>query len=879
MIPRHGHPGTFGTRIQQRVGGAGGAEGAKGAEMFRCSVVIASLAVLLAAAQPSAQGRPDGPPYAGRPLVDVLQDLNRRGLRIVFSTSLVRPALRVGGEPAGPTPREVLDQVLRPHGLQARPGPQGVLIVARAPRSRENGAAAPAAAATLRGRVVDADTDVPLPDALVVLQRPERRVTTDADGRFEIGGVEPGRQSLFVSLVGYTLARPDVDVRGDGVTDVLVPLAAGAGAYTEQLTVRGADQTAPSAAPTQFAVRSFELQELRGVLADDPFRAMQAMPNAATGDDFRAEFSVRGSEFRQMGLSLDGVSAPWLVHGVQAVEDTGTIAMINGDALDEATLTSGAQPQIHGNRTGARLDMTLREGSRDAFRIGGLISGTSASLVAEGPLGGSRRGAWIGSIRQSYIDWLIRKLDTQEQTSFGFTDAQAKAVFDVTPRHQLRLTAVGGRSTLDELEEAFAINGVRIGRAATGMAVAAWRATFGSAVVMTQRVGWAGLTYRNSNDYQQDVAEGRESLWNWRADAVYALRPWLSVDAGASVDRDWASSVRATYGAVDGAPPVVRSWNTYDRERRRQGGYLGARLHPTSAITVDGGARLDHERAYGDTTTSPWLLARWSPLERISVSAGAGIAHQLPDVTQLSPEGTVDPAGAERARYLDASAAYRLTSDLTLEASVYDREESGTLRQDVSTPRLSNGAVYFPFYNALWSNAADVSSRGVEVTLRRNAPGGLVGWVSYAYGRTRAVDLATGEEYWGDFDQRHLLNVYGSYRIGSRTNVSAKLRVGSNMPVLGYFSVRTGAGTGDELTLGATRNNLRLPAYSRLDLRLNRTYHFTRRRLTLYVEVLNVLNHENLGRTNGNVRRDGTVVGFVETLFPFLPSAGIRLEF
>ena len=27
----------------------------------------------------------DAPRYAGRPLVDVLQDLNRRGLRIVFS--------------------------------------------------------------------------------------------------------------------------------------------------------------------------------------------------------------------------------------------------------------------------------------------------------------------------------------------------------------------------------------------------------------------------------------------------------------------------------------------------------------------------------------------------------------------------------------------------------------------------------------------------------------------------------------------------------------------------------------------------------------------------------------------------------------------------
>src|SRR3954467_7890037 len=87
----------------------------------------------------AAQEGREAPLYAGRPLVDVLQDLNRRGLRIVFSTSVVPVALRVSVEPVG-TPREILDQVLRPHGLYARPGAQGVLIVARAPKGREDAA-------------------------------------------------------------------------------------------------------------------------------------------------------------------------------------------------------------------------------------------------------------------------------------------------------------------------------------------------------------------------------------------------------------------------------------------------------------------------------------------------------------------------------------------------------------------------------------------------------------------------------------------------------------------------------------------------------------------------------------------------------------------
>src|SRR6186997_553065 len=135
-------------------------------------LLISSCAIPLAAQEGS-----EAPFYAGRPLVEVLQDLNRRGLRIVFSTSLVPMTLRVSAEPAG-TPREILDQVLRPHGLYARPGAQSVLIVARAPRRRDDPAPAtparvapspagsdqPAHTASVSGQVRD-QSGAPIPGA------------------------------------------------------------------------------------------------------------------------------------------------------------------------------------------------------------------------------------------------------------------------------------------------------------------------------------------------------------------------------------------------------------------------------------------------------------------------------------------------------------------------------------------------------------------------------------------------------------------------------------------------------------------------------------------------------------------------------------------
>src|SRR5688572_15258162 len=166
---------------------------------------IAMLLLLGGCAMPlAAQESSEAPRYAGRPLVEVLQDLNRRGLRIVFSTSLVAPALRVSAEPVG-TPREILDQVLRPHRLYALSGAQGVLIVARAPRPGNDAAPArvdrppasdqPAPTASVSGHVRD-ESGAPIPGAVITVMAETRgdisRTTAGADGRFEIGGLARG---------------------------------------------------------------------------------------------------------------------------------------------------------------------------------------------------------------------------------------------------------------------------------------------------------------------------------------------------------------------------------------------------------------------------------------------------------------------------------------------------------------------------------------------------------------------------------------------------------------------------------------------------------------------------------------------------------------
>ena len=73
---------------------------------------------------------------------------------------------------------------------------------------------------------------------------------------------------------------------------------------------------------------------------------------------------------------------------------------------------------------------------------------------------------------------------------------------------------------------------------------------------------------------------------------------------------------------------------------------------------------------------------------------------------------------------------------------------------------------------------------------------------------------------------------------------------------------------------------MRLPAYTRLDVRAERTFHYAGRRFTVFGEALNVLDRINVGLADGAIMRDtGEALGFTERLFPRLLTAGMRFEF
>jgi hypothetical protein len=175
-----------------------------------------------------------------------------------------------------------------------------------------------------------------------------------------------------------------------------------------------------------------------------------------------------------------------------------------------------------------------------------------------------------------------------------------------------------------------------------------------------------------------------------------------------------------------------------------------------------------------------------------------------------------------------------------------------------------------------WENRLDGYARGVEFLLQRRSAQGLTGWFSYSIGVNQYTDRVTRESFDGDYDQRHTVNAYAMYRITNRFSVAGKWRIGSNVPAVGYWEQRGS----DEYYVSSTRNDLRVPGYSRLDVRASRTFNWQAKRMTLFVEVMNVLGHDNMRFNQPGVDpRTRRAFGLFESMIPLVPSAGILLEF
>jgi hypothetical protein len=324
-------------------------------------------------------------------------------------------------------------------------------------------------------------------------------------------------------------------------------------------------------------------------------------------------------------------------------------------------------------------------------------------------------------------------------------------------------------------------------------------------------------------------------------------------------------------------PFVTENPEDYRGRAWRTGGHVEQSWSSAEGrVRLSAGARWDRHSTNRIAALSPHAALALAVRPGTELRFGWGQYVQYPE-----PRWLLSPAGSrallpERSNHLLISIEQRLGERTRLRAEFYEREDRDLLFRPFYEPRLIVGRVFIPPANPSVRNSLRGYARGFEVFLQRRSANRLSGWVSYAYGRARLRDGEARVAFDADQDQRHTVNAFASYRLRPSVNLSLKGIYGSGFPLPGFYRIE-----GGQYYLAESRNALRLDAYQRLDARINKACTFERWRLTLYGEVVNLLNRSNyrFGERDGYYPQTGLAVLSLEKMFPIIPSVGIVLDF
>jgi hypothetical protein len=358
---------------------------------------------------------------------------------------------------------------------------------------------------------------------------------TNDDGTFQFANVSPGTYTLQASAVGYRLLNREVSVgQGESKSMDLV-LTSSTAQRTDVVEVSaGGFDAVPEQSASGMTLEGDERKNLASVLADDPLRAVQSMPGVTSNNDFSSEFSVRGAPFSRIGLFYDGILLHAPFHTTDGQTDNGSLTIFNGDMVDDITLFQGAWPSRYSDRTAGVVAAQSRDGDRDEMHWRLSASMSNASVLAEGPIGDKKRGSWIVAFRKSYLQYILNRIDFGDQAplSFGFTDGEAHATYDVTSHHTASFTYIEGSSSVDRsaFQDTLGANTVMTSGFRYTLLTAADRYTPVNHVLITNRIAWT--RERGDVENRDNALLSRDGYgeWTWHGDA----RRWSSAGSSAA---------------------------------------------------------------------------------------------------------------------------------------------------------------------------------------------------------------------------------------------------------------------------------------------------------------------------------------------------------
>lgn len=715
----------------------------------------------------------------------------------------------------------------------------------------------------VKGRVLEADSQQPVPYANVWIAGLQIGAATDADGQFVVDKVPPGIYRLQISALGYkTVVTPEYKVNH------LTPFVE-VSMETETAMLEGVSVVASvfkRLPESPVSLRVIGLQEIEKAPGAnrDISRIVQNYPGVAFSPaGYRNDLMVRGGGPSENRFFLDGIEIPNINHFSTQGASGGPVGIINADLVREVNFYTGSFPASRGNALSSVLDFRLRDGDMERNSVKATLGASEVSLTSNGHL--SPKTSYLVSVRQSYLQMLFKVLGLPFLPAY--TDAQFKVKTRFDSRNELMVMGIGGvdRMKLNEdiegedaeyllsylpkiEQETFTLGTVYKHYAGNHIQ---------SIALSHSYLNNRNLKYRDNDESSADNLTLRlgsvEQESRLRIENSSVLGAW-KVNGGAELV--YSQYDNKLYQKRYEQGQMLYDYRS-DLNMWRGGIYASADYtSPGEAFTASVGLRTD-ACSFSSATRdlgrqlSPRLSLSYRLIKHLYLNAHAGIYYQLPPYTALGfkdREGRLVNTALSYMSVGQKAAGVSWTPFSGMEISVegfhkvYDH-----IPQSVADgiPLMCKGNDYGVIGNEELAPVAKGRSYGVEMMLK---------WIKVQKFNLSAAVTLYKSEYSDSrrggyipsaWDNGFIVNANGTYYFPKQWSIGLKLSCIGGAPYTPYDTDKSSLVAawdvqGRPYYDYSRYNSQRLSAYAQMDVRVDKMFYLKKCMLGVYLDLQNV---------------------------------------
>ena len=716
----------------------------------------------------------------------------------------------------------------------------------------------------VKGTVIDKSSRLPLEFINVMIVGLNKGGVTNAEGKFSIGQVPPGIYRLQASAIGYkTVTTPEYIL---STRDLHIQIEMEENqTELEGVTVTASPFRRDIESPVSLRIIGLQEIEKSPGANRDISRIVQSYPGVAFSPiGYRNDLIVRGGSPSENRFYLDGVEIPNINHFSTQGASGGPVGILNADLIREVNFYTGAFPTDKGNALSSVLDFKLRDGDMERNSLKATLGASEVSLATNGHLG--KKTSYLVSVRQSYLQFLFDMLGLPFLPTF--TDAQFKLKTRFDARNELTVLGLGGidkmklNTKADDEDNEYILSYLPKIQQETFTLGAVYR-HYAGAHVQSVVASHSYLNNRNTKYQQNDESDpdrlmlrlrSTEQNTQLRLENSSSFRNW-KVTVGTSLDYSQYSNT--TFQKVYTDRAQTFDYHTYLGIMRW--GLFGT-VNYTSIderFTASLGLRADannYSAAMKDLSDqlSPRLSLSYQLTEHWSLSGNAGLYYQLPPYTALGFKNNNGLYANKYAlRYMQVSqgsVGLNWRKGDTFEVSVegfYKDYDKIPLSVADGIPLTCKGNDYGVIGNELLTSTAQGRSYGAELLLKWLIAKKLNLASSFTLFKSEYRTDKESEYIASAWDNRFIFNLRGTYNLPRHWSVGMKVSCIGGAPYTPYdadkSSLVTAWNAQGKPYYDYTRyNEERLPAFTQVDIRIDKTFYLKRCMLGFYIDLQNI---------------------------------------